>query len=201
MPNTAEPGPGTQLGGVPAVRTDRPPHDPGMRSRPIGPSGTRSARRSEDDLSPTPRPPRPPSPKGSWPLAWARAPGWGCWPPTAPTGSPLGWPSAASELSACWLNTYYKSRELDWVLRHADVQVLLSAVPQFLGHDYLARLEEVVSPGQDPVIAEPHRTPTCARCGSGSQCPSYPWASSIGRSAGRRRRRSATNCSPPPRPR
>ena len=49
-------------------------------------------------------------------------------------------------------NTYYKSRELDWVLRHADVQVLLT-VSRFLGHDYLARLEEVVSPGQDTVIA------------------------------------------------
>ena len=51
-------------------------------------------------------------------------------------------------------NTYYKSRELDWVLRHADVQVLLT-VSRFLGHDYLARLEEVVSPGQDPDIASP----------------------------------------------
>ncbi|MXW57018.1 MAG: AMP-binding protein [Acidimicrobiia bacterium] len=51
-------------------------------------------------------------------------------------------------------NTYYKSRELDWVLRHADVEVLLT-VSRFLGHDYLARLEEVVSPGQDTVIASP----------------------------------------------
>ena len=51
-------------------------------------------------------------------------------------------------------NTYYKSRELDWVLRHADVEVLLT-VSRFLGHDYLARLEEVVSPGHDTVIASP----------------------------------------------
>ncbi len=51
-------------------------------------------------------------------------------------------------------NTYYKSRELEWVLRHSDVEVLLS-VSRYLGHDYLARLEEVVSPGQDPVIASP----------------------------------------------
>ncbi len=52
------------------------------------------------------------------------------------------------------LNTYYKTRELDWVLRHADVQVLLS-VPGHLGHDYLSRLEEIVHPGGDPVIRAP----------------------------------------------
>ncbi len=52
------------------------------------------------------------------------------------------------------LNTYYKPRELDWVLRHADVQVLL-AVSRHLNHDYLARLEEVVSLGDSPVIRAP----------------------------------------------
>ena len=52
------------------------------------------------------------------------------------------------------LNTYYKTRELDWVLRHADVQVLLS-VPGHLGHDYLTRLEEIAHPGDDPVIRAP----------------------------------------------
>ncbi len=52
------------------------------------------------------------------------------------------------------LNTYYKTRELDWVLRHGDVQVLLSA-PRHLGHDYLARLEEIVAPDGDRIIRAP----------------------------------------------
>jgi acyl-CoA synthetase (AMP-forming)/AMP-acid ligase II len=42
------------------------------------------------------------------------------------------------------LNTYSKARELGWLLRHADVQVLLT-VDSHLGHDYLARLEEAVA--------------------------------------------------------
>ncbi len=48
---------------------------------------------------------------------------------------------------AVLLNTYSKARELGWLLRHADVQVLLT-VDRHLGHDYLARLEEAV-PGLD----------------------------------------------------
>ena len=43
------------------------------------------------------------------------------------------------------LNTFYKPRELGWVLRHADVQTLLT-VPSYLGNDYLERLEKV-APG------------------------------------------------------
>ncbi len=39
------------------------------------------------------------------------------------------------------LNTYSKARELGWVLRHADVQVLLT-IDAHLGHDYLDRLEQ-----------------------------------------------------------
>ncbi len=38
------------------------------------------------------------------------------------------------------LNTFYKPRELGWVLRHADVHTLL-CVPRLLGNDYLERLE------------------------------------------------------------
>jgi acyl-CoA synthetase (AMP-forming)/AMP-acid ligase II len=38
------------------------------------------------------------------------------------------------------LNTFYKARELCWVLRHADVHSLLM-VPEFLRNDYLERLE------------------------------------------------------------
>ena len=40
------------------------------------------------------------------------------------------------------INTFFKARELGWILRHADVSVLLTA-SQLLGNDYLARLEEV----------------------------------------------------------
>lgn len=41
------------------------------------------------------------------------------------------------------LNTYSKARELGWVLRHGDVQVLLT-IDGHLGHDYLDRLEQAV---------------------------------------------------------
>ena len=44
---------------------------------------------------------------------------------------------------AVLLNTYSKAKELGWVLRHSDAQVLLT-VDAHLGHDYLARLEEAV---------------------------------------------------------
>jgi acyl-CoA synthetase (AMP-forming)/AMP-acid ligase II len=44
---------------------------------------------------------------------------------------------------AVLLNTYSKAGELGWVLRHADVQVLLT-VDSHLGHDYLDRLEQAV---------------------------------------------------------
>lgn len=43
------------------------------------------------------------------------------------------------------INTFFQARELGWMLRHADVQLLLAA-PRFLSHDYLARLEEI-APG------------------------------------------------------
>ena len=39
------------------------------------------------------------------------------------------------------VNTFYKARELGWILHHADVHTLLTAA-RFLSHDYLARLEE-----------------------------------------------------------
>jgi len=56
----------------------------------------------------------------------------------------LAW-LAASRIGALVVPicTFYQSRELHAVLRHADVQVLLTAA-RFLGHDYLARLEEAV---------------------------------------------------------
>ena len=40
------------------------------------------------------------------------------------------------------MNTFYKPRELGWVMRHADVRMLL-AVPRYLSNDYLERLETV----------------------------------------------------------
>ncbi len=54
----------------------------------------------------------------------------------------LAW-LAASRIGAVVvpLNTFYQARELGWVLRHADVAELLT-VAAFLGHDYLARLEQ-----------------------------------------------------------
>ncbi|MGH9084964.1 MAG: AMP-binding protein, partial [Acidimicrobiales bacterium] len=44
---------------------------------------------------------------------------------------------------AVLLNTYSKARELGWVLRHADVQVLLT-IDAHLGNDYLDRLEQAI---------------------------------------------------------
>src|SRR5262245_40778394 len=43
------------------------------------------------------------------------------------------------------INTFYKARELHYVLRHADVHALL-CVSRYLGHDYLERLE-AAAPG------------------------------------------------------
>ncbi len=66
----------------------------------------------------------------------------------------VGW-LAASRIGAVvvLLNTYGKARELGWVLRHADAQVLLT-VDRHLANDYLARLEEA-APGlaQQPADA------------------------------------------------
>jgi acyl-CoA synthetase (AMP-forming)/AMP-acid ligase II len=54
----------------------------------------------------------------------------------------VGW-LAATRIGAvvALLNTYAKARELGWVLRHADIQLLLT-VDHHLGNDYLTRLEE-----------------------------------------------------------
>jgi acyl-CoA synthetase (AMP-forming)/AMP-acid ligase II len=53
---------------------------------------------------------------------------------------------------AVLLNTYAKAAELGWLLRHADVQVLLTA-DALLGHDHLDRLEHAV-PGLDASAPE-----------------------------------------------
>ena len=50
---------------------------------------------------------------------------------------------AASRIGAVVvpINTFYQTRELGWVMRHADLHTLLTSA-RFLSHDYLARLEE-----------------------------------------------------------
>lgn len=53
------------------------------------------------------------------------------------------------------LNTYWKSRELGWVLRHADVQILLT-IDRHLGHDHLERLASAV-PGIAEQVSEEYR--------------------------------------------
>ena len=74
------------------------------------------------------------------------------------------------------LNTYYKARELDWAMRHADVQVLLCA-PRHLGHDYLDRLEEITVPGDDTAIRSPSH-PYLRSVWAWGQ-PDQPWARSM----------------------
>ncbi len=56
----------------------------------------------------------------------------------------IGWLGATRiGAVAALLNTYNKARELGWVLRHSDAQLLLT-VDGHLGHDYLERLEQAV---------------------------------------------------------
>ena len=72
----------------------------------------------------------------------------------------VGW-LAATRIGAivALLNTYGKARELGWILRHADLQVLLT-VDKHLGHDYLERLEDAAPDlvGQAPerIFIESH---------------------------------------------
>lgn len=56
----------------------------------------------------------------------------------------VGWLGATRVGAVTTLfNTYAKAKELGWLLRHADVQLLLS-VDRYLGNDYLERLEQAV---------------------------------------------------------
>ncbi|MGI9569985.1 MAG: AMP-binding protein, partial [Desulfobulbia bacterium] len=41
------------------------------------------------------------------------------------------------------ISTFSQPRELQWVLNHCDAQILLTS-DSYLGHDYLARLEEAL---------------------------------------------------------
>lgn len=51
------------------------------------------------------------------------------------------------------INTFYKPRELAFVLHHADIQVLLTA-DKLLNNDYLARLETCIP----QLLQQPHST-------------------------------------------
>jgi len=72
----------------------------------------------------------------------------------------IGW-LGASRIGAvvALLNTYSKARELGWVLRHSDVQMLLT-VDSHLGHDYLERLEQaapdLVGQSHERIFIESH---------------------------------------------
>ena len=50
------------------------------------------------------------------------------------------------------INTFYKPRELAFVLHHADIQVLLTA-DKLLNNDYLERLETCIP----QLLQQPHR--------------------------------------------
>ena len=56
------------------------------------------------------------------------------------------------------LNTFFQARELAWILRHGDVDTLLT-VSTFLTHDYLERLESAV-PELAGATGEPLRIPS-----------------------------------------
>jgi acyl-CoA synthetase (AMP-forming)/AMP-acid ligase II len=56
------------------------------------------------------------------------------------------------------LNTFFRFRELEWILHHADVQHLI-AVSAFLSHDYRERLEEVAPALADARAESPLRLP------------------------------------------
>jgi acyl-CoA synthetase (AMP-forming)/AMP-acid ligase II len=100
----------------------------------------------------------------------------------------VGW-LAATRIGAVavLLNTYNKERELGWVLRHADVQVLLT-VDHHLGHDYLARLEglapDLPSQTHERIFIESHPfLRTVWVFGDGD--PGRPWAGSTAELAAR----------------
>ncbi len=92
----------------------------------------------------------------------------------------VGWLAIARIGAICVpMNTFYKPRELGWVLRHADVGTLLT-VPRFLNNDYLERLE-TVAPGLGRQKADALRVrelPQLRRvCVHGT--PGRGWASSV----------------------
>lgn len=79
------------------------------------------------------------------------------------------------------LNTYYRDRELRWILRHSDVGVLLT-VPEHLGHDYLDRLARIAPELRDHRDG-PIRIASLPYLRSvwswGEEASSRPWAGSM----------------------
>ena len=77
------------------------------------------------------------------------------------------------------LNTYYKARELEWVLRHCDAETLLCRT-RHLDHDYEQRLEQCVpdlAGHTDPYLSTTSH-PLLRRVWMWGD-PSRPWAGSI----------------------
>lgn len=71
----------------------------------------------------------------------------------------VGWLAAARVGTlVSLLNTYWKTKELGWVLRHADVELLLT-IDRHLGNDYLERLE-AAAPGLTDQRNEHYRLPS-----------------------------------------
>jgi acyl-CoA synthetase (AMP-forming)/AMP-acid ligase II len=64
----------------------------------------------------------------------------GIWLPNGPDWAVAFLAAARIGAVVIPLNTFYKPRELGWVLRHADVEMLLT-LPRFLNADHLERLE------------------------------------------------------------
>jgi acyl-CoA synthetase (AMP-forming)/AMP-acid ligase II len=64
----------------------------------------------------------------------------GIWLPNGPDWAVAFLAAARIGALVVPLNTFYKPRELGWVMRHADVHTLLT-LPRFLNADYLERLE------------------------------------------------------------
>ena len=98
----------------------------------------------------------------------------------------VGWLAAARVGAVVvLLNTYGKARELGWVIRHADLQVLLT-VDRHLGHDYLERLEaaapDLVSQDHEHLFMESH--PYLRSVWTWGEA-TRPWAGSIADLAGR----------------
>lgn len=79
------------------------------------------------------------------------------------------------------LNTYWKTKELGWVLRHADVELLLT-IGRHLGNDYLERLAEA-APGLAAQQNEHYRLPSHPFLRSvwtlGDETPVPPWADRV----------------------
>lgn len=60
------------------------------------------------------------------------------------------------------INTFYKAKELTFVLQHADIQVLLT-IDRLLHNDYLERLEQCIAQLRERTVADTCAAPLYAR--------------------------------------